>query len=51
MRSLLAILLLPSLAAGAEPWPMPEWPRATPPEVGLDEALLVRARDYTGISC
>lgn len=46
MRSLLAILLLPSLVAAAEPWPMPEWPRATPAEVGLDEALLARARDY-----
>ena len=25
---------------------MPEWPRATPAKVGLDEALLARARDY-----
>ena len=29
-----------------EIWPLPEWPRATPSEMGLDESLLRRARDY-----
>ena len=27
-------------------WPNPDWPRATPAEVGLDEAKLAQARDY-----
>ncbi|HNQ87991.1 MAG TPA: serine hydrolase [Verrucomicrobiota bacterium] len=27
-------------------WPIPDWPRATPAEVGLDEATLAQARDY-----
>lgn len=27
-------------------WPNPDWPRATPAELGLDEAKLSQARDY-----
>jgi len=27
-------------------WPNPDWPRATPAEVGLDEAKLAQTRDY-----
>ncbi|MHC1767309.1 MAG: serine hydrolase [Verrucomicrobiia bacterium] len=27
-------------------WPNPDWPRATPAEVGLDEGKLAQARDY-----
>lgn len=36
------------LAAGPnkDVWPLPEWPRATPAEMGMNEAELRRARDY-----
>jgi len=27
-------------------WPMPQWPRAEPAAMGMDEAPLVKARDY-----
>lgn len=30
----------------AESWPLSDWPAETPQEVGLDESLLVKARDY-----
>jgi CubicO group peptidase (beta-lactamase class C family) len=33
-------------AAAAPSWPDREWPRATPAEMGLDEARLLQARDY-----
>ncbi|MFZ5831557.1 MAG: serine hydrolase domain-containing protein [Planctomycetota bacterium] len=50
MRSALAVLIclfcFDSLVAAAETWPMPDWPRATPAEVGLDEDLLQKAREY-----
>jgi len=41
-------LLTLSAAGGvaASPWPDREWPRATPAQVGLDEAGLLQARDY-----
>ncbi len=39
-------LLLCSALPAAEIWPMPEWDRATPAEVGLDESKLAAARDY-----
>jgi hypothetical protein len=42
-HALIVILLLPSLVAAVETWPMPQWPRATPAEVGLDDTLLQRA--------
>ncbi|HUT32127.1 MAG TPA: serine hydrolase [Planctomycetota bacterium] len=32
--------------AGEAVWPMPDWAKATPAEVGMDEAKLERARDY-----
>jgi len=34
------------LGAQAQPWPLPDWPTATPADVGMDEALLMTARDY-----
>ena len=51
------LLLTGQLLAGAQvaevpkttaqlSWPNPDWPRATPAEVGLDEAKLTQARDY-----
>jgi len=53
----LAFLLLSQVRAvsfgaaqpGKDPepsWPNPDWPRATPAEVGMDEAPLALARDY-----
>jgi len=34
-------------AADSEPaWPLPEWPRATPQDAGLDETRLAAAREY-----
>ncbi|MBE3100091.1 MAG: serine hydrolase [Planctomycetes bacterium] len=33
-------------AAERESWPMPEWSTAAPAEVGMDAALLEKARDY-----
>ncbi len=36
-----------SVSEPAEPsWPLPQWSRAEPAAVGMDEATLVRARDY-----
>lgn len=45
---LLVLLAIGRPAAAAEPqsWPMPEWTRAAPGEVGMDAALLEKARDY-----
>ncbi len=33
-------------APAEEMWPLPEWPRANPADVGLDEGQLQKARDY-----
>ena len=43
----LATLLLAAAAFAAEhPWPGDGWPAAKPADVGMDEALLRKARDY-----
>lgn len=41
-----AAMAVPGLVAAAEVWPLPEWPTATPREVGLEEGRLREARDY-----
>ncbi len=46
-----SFLFLISLAVarpvpGDPEWPMPDWSRATPAEVGMDEGTLLTARDY-----
>ena len=44
---LISLALLPdAFAQNSGPPPLGDWPRATPAEVGLNEALLARARDY-----
>ena len=44
---LMSLALLPgAFAQNPGPPPLGDWPRATPAEVGLNEALLARARDY-----
>jgi CubicO group peptidase (beta-lactamase class C family) len=44
---LMSLALLPgAFAQNSGPPPLGDWPRATPAEVGLNEALLARARDY-----
>ena len=44
------LLLLSFCVAGAvaaeAPWPMPDWPEATPAGMGMDAAKLAKARDY-----
>ena len=40
------LVLLAAPACAADVWPAAEWPRAEPKEVGLDAALLAKARDY-----
>ena len=51
-RSCLALALVlasDTRLAAADPelaWPLPEWPRATPQDAGLDETQLAAARDY-----
>lgn len=35
-----------ALSGADVPWPMPEWARAAPAQVGMDEAKLAQARDY-----
>ncbi len=43
----ITLALLGSPVAAAEPpWPAPDWPRATPEELGIDRAKLEQARDY-----
>ncbi|WP_145276157.1 serine hydrolase [Tautonia plasticadhaerens] len=37
---------LPCPARGEAPYPGADWPRADPAELGMDEALLARVRDY-----
>jgi CubicO group peptidase (beta-lactamase class C family) len=37
---------VPAAAAEPQSWPMPEWTRAAPGEVGMESALLEKARDY-----
>jgi CubicO group peptidase (beta-lactamase class C family) len=39
-------LLWTSSAWAEEPWPGRDWPRATPAEMGMDDARLEQARDY-----
>ena len=47
VRSGLATLLLAAAACAAEhPWPGDDWPTAQPADVGMDETLLEKARDY-----
>jgi CubicO group peptidase (beta-lactamase class C family) len=47
VRSGLATLLLAAAACAAEhPWPGSDWPAAQPADVGMDETLLHKARDY-----
>ena len=43
---LCGVLLLSCAAAAEAPWPVPDWPEATPAEMGMDEAKLRQARDY-----
>ena len=44
---LLTALSMPAQPGGGEDlWPMPEWPRAEPKELGMDAAKLDRARAY-----
>lgn len=40
------VVLLAGLARAEELWPMPDWPTATPDEVGMDLALLEEAKAY-----
>ena len=46
MRLSLFLLLTAVASLPAAPWPGEQWPNATPPELGLDETKLTRARDY-----
>lgn len=50
VRALCAVLFAVTSAAAAlaaeAVWPMPDWAKATPAQVGMDEAKLIRARDY-----
>jgi len=46
MTNPIVMLLLCNALSAGEIWPMPEWPRAAPAEVGMDEARLRTARDY-----
>ena len=41
-----ALSLFAPLLLTAQTWPNPDWSRATPAEVGLDESQLILARDY-----
>ncbi|MEZ6129102.1 MAG: serine hydrolase [Planctomycetaceae bacterium] len=46
---IVALFLVPHLqscAADPEAWPTDQWQVAAPADVGMDQALLVRARDY-----
>jgi len=45
-RPLCVVLLVASLCAAGEAWPMPAWPKAAPKAMGMDEARLQAARDY-----
>jgi len=38
--------MVTSLYAGSETWPVPQWQKATPQQMGMDPALLNKARDY-----
>ncbi len=49
----LSVAMLPAVisalighAAWGEAWPMPQWTRASPAEMGMDKAVLEQARDY-----
>lgn len=43
----LFVFFLTACCSAADPgWPIPEWPRARPADVGLDSAKLKQARDY-----
>ena len=51
MSALSTLLLFCAIAplavvAGEAPWPMPDWPAATPEAMGMDAAPLQAARDY-----
>ena len=44
---ILFLLLVPTAPVRADQvWPLPEWRKAKPSEVGMDDAQLRRARDY-----
>ena len=42
----LAAVLSAGASAAEPPWPMPDWPAATPAGVGMNSGALARARDY-----
>jgi CubicO group peptidase (beta-lactamase class C family) len=37
-----------NITSATDTWPIPEWPTATPAEVGMDEAKLLQAKQYAG---
>ena len=46
MNGALVLLIASSCVSADEVWPMHDWDRATPAEVGMDEAKLIEARRY-----